>query len=132
MNTLLNSNGLKKLLIVLMVFNGFVASFAQAKMIPTTQLVQSQGVEYSQNELQTALASDELKQQLEDMGVDVNQLNDRVASLTSSEIQQLNAELAEKPAGGIVGVLLTIFIVFIVTDMLCATDVFGFVKCINH
>jgi len=131
MTTLLNSNGLKKFLIVLLVLNGFMASFAQAKMISTTSVIHSEGMAYSQQELQSALASDELKQQLEGMGVDVAQLNDRVASLTPSEIQQLNADLAEQPAGGIIGVLLTIFIVFIVTDMLCATDVFSFVRCIN-
>jgi len=131
MTTLLNSNGLKKFLIILLILNGFMASFAQAKMISTTNVIQSDGMAYSQQELQSALASDELKQQLEGMGVDIAQLNDRVASLTADEIQQLNAELAEQPAGGIIGVLLTIFIVFIVTDMLCATEVFNFVKCIN-
>ena len=73
----------------------------------------------------------ELKTQLEDLGVDTSQLSDRIASLTAAEIQQLNAELEQQPAGGIVGVLLTIFIVFIITDMLCATDIFSFVKCIN-
>ncbi len=131
MTTFLSSKGFKHFLIILMVLNGFMASFAQAKMIATTAVIQSDGMAYSQHELQSALASDELKQQLAGMGVDVDQLNDRVASLTPTEIQQLNAELATQPAGGIVGVLLTIFIVFIVTDMLCATDVFTFVKCIN-
>ena len=79
----------------------------------------------------SALASDELKQQLEGLGVDTEQLNDRIASLTPEEIQQLNAELEVQPAGGILGVLLTVFIVLVVTDLLCATDVFHFVRCIN-
>tara|TARA_B110000503_G_scaffold122938_1_gene188071 strand:+ start:339 stop:584 length:246 start_codon:yes stop_codon:yes gene_type:complete len=81
--------------------------------------------------MQSALASDELKQQLEGLGVDTEQLNDRIASLTPEEIQQLNAELEVQPAGGILGVLLTVFIVLVVTDLLCATDVFHFVRCIN-
>lgn len=131
MNTLLNSKSLKKILIALIVFNGLIVSYAQAQMIPTTAMLTSDGMQYSQQQLQNALASNELKQQLEGLGVDVAQLNDRVASLTPGEIQQLNTELAEQPAGGIIGVLVTIFIVLVVTDMLCATDVFGFVKCIN-
>jgi uncharacterized small protein (DUF1192 family) len=103
-------------------------------MVSTSTLIHSTDMAYSTQELQTALASDELKQQLENLGVDVTELNDRIASLTAEEIQQLNAELANQPAGagaGVLGVLLTIFLVFIITDMLCATDVFSFVKCIN-
>jgi hypothetical protein len=111
--------------------NSFFASYVQAKMISTPDVLISDGIQYRQHELTQALASDELKQQLQALGVDTEQLNDRVASLTPGETQQLNAELTDQPAGGIVGVLLTIFIVLIVTDMLCATDVFNFVKCIN-
>ena len=84
---------------------------------------------YSTQDLQ--LAAKELKQQLHALGVDAAELDDRIASLTPAEIAQLNAELAEKPAGGVLGILLTIFVVFIFTDMLCATDIFSFVKCIN-
>jgi len=94
-------------------------------------MISVHGESYTQADLQTALASEELKAQLQTMGVDVEQLNDRIASLTPSEIQQLNTELEQQPAGGIVGALVTIFVVFVVTDMLCATDVFPFVKCIN-
>ena len=131
MTSLLNKKGLKSFLILSIILNSFFASYVQAAMISTPDVLISDGAQYSQHELTQALASDELKQQLQALGVDTEQLNDRVASLTHSEIQQLNAELADQPAGGIVGVLLTIFIVLIVTDMLCATDVFNFVKCIN-
>ncbi|WP_019529223.1 PA2779 family protein [Dasania marina] len=131
MNTLLQSKRIKALLVILMVFTGLLASYSQAGMVATSTMIQAEGANYSQQDLQSALASTELKQQLEALGVDTDQLNDRVASLTPAEIQQLNVELAEQPAGGIVGVLLTIFVVFIITDMLCATDVFSFVHCIN-
>ncbi|MCR8922921.1 PA2779 family protein [Dasania sp. GY-MA-18] len=131
MQNLLDSKMLKKCLIVLIMLSGLIGAHTQATMVPTSTVIHSEGLNYSQQQLQSALASDELKQQLEDLGVDPQQLNDRIASLTPAEIQQLNEELAQQPAGGIVGVLLTIFIVFIITDMLCATDVFTFVKCIN-
>jgi hypothetical protein len=65
------------------------------------------------------------------MGVDPEQLNDRIASLTASEIVKLNAELEQQPAGGIVSALVTVFVVLVVTDMMCATNVFTFVKCVN-
>lgn len=118
-------------MVFLLLISGFLVSYAQAGLIPTNEMISVHGESYTQVDLQTALASEELKAQLQTMGVDVEQLNDRIASLTPSEIQQLNIELEQQPAGGIVGALVTIFIVFVVTDMLCATDVFTFVKCIN-
>jgi len=131
MTTLLRNTRVYKTLIILMFFSSLMSSYAQAAMISTDSMINAGEGNYSQQQLQTALASEELKTQLEDLGVDTSQLSDRIASLTAAEIQQLNAELEQQPAGGIVGVLLTIFIVFIITDMLCATDIFSFVKCIN-
>lgn len=131
MKTFLQYNELKKALIFLLLISGLWGSYAQAGLISTNAMISVHGESYTQGDFHTALESEELKAQLQTMGVDVEQLNDRIASLTPSEIQQLNTELEQQPAGGIVGVLLTIFIVFVVTDMLCATDVFTFVKCIN-
>ncbi|RRJ84007.1 PA2779 family protein [Aestuariirhabdus litorea] len=131
MKQLAKSRLIHSLMISMLFVISLGAGHAQAKMIPTTDLIHSGGAQYSQQQLQAALASDELKQQLADLGVDSEQLSDRISSLTPDEIQQLNAELEQQPAGGIIGVLLVIFIVFVVTDMLCATDLFTFVRCIN-
>lgn len=131
MNAILKSKSLKQFMVVLVVCTGLFSGYVQAKMVPTTTVISADGQQYDQQQLLSALASDELKQQLQELGVDTGQLNDRIASLTAEEVQQLNAELSEQPAGGIVGVLLTIFVVLVVTDMLCATDVFAFVRCLN-
>lgn len=121
-----------RFLAILVLIAGLMSSYTQAGMVATQDYIHSGSGEYfSKEQLQTAMASQELQQQLVDLGVDPAQLADRIASLTAQEIQQLNSELAEQPAGGIVGVILTVFIVFIITDMLCATDIFGFVNCIN-
>lgn len=120
-----------RLLVVVTFLTCIMAGYAQAGMVSTQSVITAGAENYTQQQLQTALASAQLQDQLAELGVDAEQLSDRVASLTPGEITQLNAELEQQPAGGIVGVLLTIFIVLIITDMLCATDVFGFVKCIN-
>ena len=124
-------NAIQKTLIFLIVTLGLYAGYAQARPISTQALIGAHGQSYSKADFQTALASEELKTQLEEMGVDPEQLNDRIASLTADEIVKLNAELEQQPAGGIVGALVTVFAVLVVTDMLCATNVFTFVKCIN-
>ncbi len=120
-----------RLLVLLTLLSCFLSGYAHAAMVPTQDYIADGSSTYTQEQLQTALASTELRDQLSELGVDPSQLQDRIDSLTPAEIVQLNAELEQKPAGGIIGVLLTIFIVFVITDMLCATDIFGFVKCIN-
>lgn len=127
----LNSRTLKQVMILVIMMAGLSSAFTQAAMVPTSEMINSNGASYSTQELQAALASEGLKQQFADLGVNPSELNDRIASLTADEIQQLNAQLADQPAGGVLGVILTIFVIFIVTDMLCATDIFGFVNCIN-
>jgi hypothetical protein len=124
-------NTIQKAVIFLVITSGFYANFAQSSPVSTQALINSQTHSYSRGDLQTALASEELKAQLEEMGVDTEQLNDRVASLTPDEIIKLNTELEQQPAGGVVSALATIFVVLVVTDMMCATNVFAFVKCVN-
>ena len=53
--------------------------------------------------------------------------------MTDAEIAQINQRIAEMPAGGssVLGVLLIIFIVFVITDVLGATDIFPFIKPIK-
>lgn len=131
MNTVSHTKKIVRAMICVLLMSGLLGNYAQAGMVSTHEMITTTSESYTKLELQTALASEELKAQLETMGVDVKQLDDRIASLTPSEIQQLNAELEQQPAGGIVGVLATIFIVLVVTDMLCATDIFSFVNCIN-
>ena len=120
-----------KPLIILIIISCFFSGYANSRMVPTEAVISDGTSNYSQQQLLTALASSELRDQLSSLGVDPSQLDDRVSSLTPAEIAHLNSELEREPAGGIIGVLLTIFIVFVITDMLCATDIFGFVKCIN-
>lgn len=122
-----------RFLVILVLLTGFLSGYAQAGLVSTQEFIQSaDGSYYSTEQLQEALASEELQQQLAQLGVDTDQLADRVASLTPEEIRQLNSELEGQPAGGgILGALLVIFILFVITDMLCATNLFSFVNCIN-
>jgi len=121
------------LMMALMLLVSIQVPMARAAMVPTDALIQSDQTSYSQSELMQAVNSQELRGQLEQMGVDPEQLGERIASLTPAEIAELNDHLQQQPAGSnVLGVLLVIFVVFVVTDMLCATDLFTFVRCINR
>ena len=78
------------------------------------------------------LDRDDVKQQLVDMGVSPTDVDARINAMTAAELAELNANLQDAPAGaGLVGVVLTIFIVFVITDVIGATDIFPFIRPVN-
>ncbi len=108
------------------------AGFAQAEFLSTETAFASATPAYEKAELIAVLRSQDVQERLAAMGVDAEQAEARVAAMTAEEIRQLSAHLDDLPAGGsVVGVVLTLFIVFIITDAICATDIFPFVNCIN-
>ena len=70
-----------------------------------------------------------LQQQLIDGGVEKPLAVERVAALTDEQINQVYQKIDEQPAGG--NILLTIFIVLLITDIIGATDIFPFVRPVN-
>jgi len=106
---------------------------AQAAMLTNQQLFAQSELQEQRQQLRDSLARDEIRQQLEQLGVDQTQLDQRIDHLTLSEIQQLNGQMEQLPAGaGVVSLLVLLFIIFIITDALGATDVFPFVHPINR
>ena len=96
---------------------------ANAGMVGTPQLI-TDGLS-SQALLESRR---EIEKQLVDLGVEADQASQRVASLSDSQIAEINQKINELPAGADAGgVLLTLFIVFIITDAIGATDIFPFV-----
>ena len=121
-----------QVLIALMVLAGLYSTGVNAAMVSTDAVVASEQQTYQRQELLSALQSEQLQQQLLDLGVDPDQVRDRVQSMTPAEIAELNQQIQDQPAGSsVLGALVLIFVVFIITDALCATDLFNFVKCIN-
>jgi uncharacterized membrane protein YgcG len=101
---------------------------ARAGLLTTGQAIAAEQGRVDRQGLLSALEREDLRRQLAALGVDVASARERVAALTDSEVARLNQRLAELPAGGdVLGVILLLFIVFIVTDALGATDIFPFV-----
>ena len=75
---------------------------------------------------------DDVKAQLLNMGVKPEDIISRIDLMTHEEITQLNEQIDELPAGGdLLGIILIIFIVFVITDVIGATDIFPFIKPVN-
>ncbi|WCR43803.1 PA2779 family protein [Stutzerimonas stutzeri] len=106
---------------------------AQAAMIGTLEVVTEQQQQVDRQQLLTMLDDQEVQKKLESMGVERDQVEKRINSLTAAELAQFNQQLDQAPAGaGVVGVIVLFLVIFIITDMLCATNIFNFVNCINR
>ena len=100
----------------------------QAGMIGTGQALAAEQARYDRASLASLLEREDLQRQLAALGVDVNDARSRVAGLTDAEVARINQRLAELPAGGdVLGVIVLILVIFIITDVIGATDIFPFI-----
>jgi predicted transcriptional regulator len=106
---------------------------ANASMIGTAEVLAGQQQQVDRQQLLNMLSDQGVQEKLQSLGVPQDQVATRINSLSNAELAQFNQRLQEAPAGsGVVGIIVLFFVIFIVTDMLCATDIFSFVKCINR
>ena len=103
-------------------------SQAQAAIVTNGQLMhQVQQVNDKAALLQSINRTD-VQEQLSSMGVSTADIEDRINQMTGEEIAQLNQQLDALPAGGsVLGIIVLVFIVFVITDVIGATDIFPFI-----
>lgn len=78
------------------------------------------------------LARAEVRQALEAHGVRPEAALERVQSMSDAEVTQLAQRIDEAPAGGdVLGVLFTVFVVLLITDILGFTKVFPFTRSVR-
>lgn len=101
---------------------------AQAAMIGNKQIISQGQSHQTRDSLQQQLEHDAARQQLQAWGVSPDQIRSRIDSLTDTELARINQQVDELNAGGnVLGILLIIFIVFVITDVIGATDIFPFI-----
>lgn len=106
-----------------------LASTAPDTLIETTEVLAATSV---RDRVHALLARDEVRAALAERGVAAAQLQARVDALTDDEARELAKRLDQAPAGGdVLGILFTVFIVLLVTDILGLTKVFPFTRPIR-
>ena len=106
---------------------------AHAAMVHTDEILKETQRNLDGESLRMLLDRSEVRKQLEAWGVNSEEAQARVESLTDQEIAEIAAQMEQAPAGGsafgtLVGAALIVFLVLLVTDILGYTDVFPFVK----
>lgn len=125
---------LTSILISSLVFSG-MAQAAPTALISTEQAaaaMQQAPRSEAHARLQAALDRADLAAMLQARGVSTDEMRARVDALTDVEAQQMLDQIDKAPAGGdVLGVLFTIFIVLLVTDILGLTKVFPFTRSVR-
>jgi hypothetical protein len=117
----------------LMFLNIAPIGLAQAAMVTTDQVIERADQAADRERVEGLFMREDVRQQLEQLGIDPDEASSRVASLSDEEIQEIAGRLDELPAGEggvgvVVGAILIVFLVLLITDLLGVTDVFPFVK----
>ena len=101
----------------------------QAAMIGTDKIINQTDSSLTQEKLEQFLGREATQKQLHAWGVSPDLISERVNNLTDMELARINQEISNLNAGGesVLGVLLIIFLVFVITDVIGATDIFPFI-----
>ena len=100
---------------------------AQAGMIGTEQALSPALAATNLDQARAAI-----ERQLVELGVDAGMARERSQRLSDAQVAEIDQRLAEMPAGAdAAGILLTVFVVFVITDVIGATDIFPFIHPVN-
>jgi hypothetical protein len=103
---------------------------AQAEMLSTQAAINSYEVLNNRAALFDALERDAVQAEMVAMGVDPAEAAARLAALSDDEVASILTQLEADNAGAdVIGTLFTVFVLLLVTDILCFTNVYSFTRC---
>jgi hypothetical protein len=101
-------------------------SAAYGGVISTQQYLTAIDREATRQRIDSVLAREEVRDRLEQYGVDPAAVDERLAALTDHELQQLATDLESMPAGGsLLGVIGIAFIVLLILELVGVIDIFN-------
>lgn len=102
---------------------------AQAAMVDNDALLAETPAQHTRDSLQQLFMQDQVREQLQALGVSPEWASERARTLTDADLARINNGTGQLEAGSdsVLGILLTIFIIFVITDIIGATDIFPFI-----
>lgn len=96
-----------------------------ADLIDTQTLAAQAEVQTQRDALRLLVARDDVRAALAQRGVHAAELDARINQLTPAELLQIQQQMDALPAGsGAVSLILSVILIFVLLDLLGATDVF--------
>jgi hypothetical protein len=100
---------------------------ALADVIGNEQLALEAEVQIQRDAVRSFVARDDVRAALLDYGVSPADVDARINNLTEAELLRIQHQLDKMPAGGdggVLGAILIVILIFVLLDVLGATDVF--------
>ncbi|WP_333607081.1 PA2779 family protein [Arsukibacterium sp.] len=104
---------------------------ATAGIYTSDQVIAQQQHQYTQQQVLSFVDSAQVQSKLMELGVSPADARLRIANMTTAELDALNNQLNDMPAGGIVGTIVTVLVVVAVLDLMGITDVYPFIRPIS-
>ena len=103
-----------------------VANTANAGVIGTQQAMSAELRSAKETQVRSSLARDDVRQAMQQLGVDPADAEARIASLSDAELLQLEGQLDRLPAGGdALAVIGVVFLVLLILELVGVTNVFN-------
>ncbi|NLJ91902.1 MAG: PA2779 family protein [Aeromonadales bacterium] len=120
-------------LLILSLLMGTMPLTVQAQpsqLVSTQSALDAVKVTADRERINDLLARTDVQEQLVNYGVELNEVEARVAALSDQEVHDMAEQLDNMPAGAnaVIGALLTVFIVLLITDLLGLTNVYPFTR----
>jgi len=105
---------------------------AQASIMATDDVISASAATANRESVSSFLARDDVRQAMQGQGISPQAASERVNAMSDAEVAQLAGRVDQAPAGGeVLGLLFTIFIVLLVTDIMGLTKVFPFTRSVR-
>jgi hypothetical protein len=102
-----------------------------AAVFSSEQVIAHQQFQFNKQQVLSYVDTAEVQNKLIELGVSPADAKQRIAAMTQQELDALNSQMNEMPAGGIVGAVLTVLAIVAILDLLGVTDVYPFIRPIN-
>lgn len=108
----------------------------EARLMSTESVLATQAGAVDRERVREFLGRDDVRSQMESMGVSADEASRRVDALSDEEVRRIAGKLDEMPAGGnalgvIIGAAVLIFIVLLITDIAGLTKVFPWTRSVR-
>ena len=121
---------------VVMFLNVGPLPVARAAMVSTEQVISEDAATEDRERVMNFLGREDVRREMEALSIDPEEAAARAKALSDEEIAQITNKLDETAVGqdavaAIVGAVVLIFIILMITDLLCWTRVFPFTRCVG-
>ena len=107
-------------------------SQANAAVFSSEQVIAKQQFNFNKQQVLSFVDSAEVQNKLIELGVSPADAKQRIANMTAEELNALNTQINDMPAGGVVGAIVTVLAIIALLDLLGVTDVYPFINPISR